>query len=85
MEQVLMFATILAPVITALVELVKKTQKIPKKYIPFISFLIGILIGIVGYPFTDLGLTMRIWSGGLAGLASTGLFELVKKKNKVAK
>ncbi|SET14040.1 Bacteriophage A118-like holin, Hol118 [Salinibacillus kushneri] len=77
-----MFATVLAPVAMALVELVKKTRKIPKNYIPFTSFIIGILIGIAGYPFTDLDLPMRIWSGGLAGLASTGLFELGKQTKK---
>lgn len=76
MEQVLIFATILAPIITALVELVKRSVSIPKKAIPTISLVIGLAVGVAAYPFTELELVLRLWSGGLAGLAATGLFEL---------
>lgn len=77
MTAVLLFATVLAPIILALVELIKRTvEGLPKKYIPLIAFAIGILVGFVAQPFTDLDLVLRLWSGGLAGLAATGLFEL---------
>ncbi|AQS55303.1 holin [Novibacillus thermophilus] len=75
MEQVLIFATILAPIITALVELVKRSVPVPKNVIPAISLVIGLFVGAVAYPFTDLELVLRLWSGGLAGLAATGLFD----------
>jgi len=81
MTEVLLFATILAPIILALVELVKKSVTFPKNYIPLIALLIGVLIGLAAYPFTDLALDLRLWSGGLAGLASTGLFELGSKRD----
>lgn len=81
MTEVLLFATILAPVILALVELVKKSVPVPKNYIPLIALIIGILIGFAAYPFTELALDLRLWSGGLAGLASTGLFELGSKRD----
>lgn len=80
MEQVLIFATVLAPVVTALVELVKRSAPIPKGVIPVVSLLVGMLIGAAAYPFTDLDLVLRLWSGGLAGLAATGLFELTLNK-----
>lgn len=76
MTEVLLFATILAPIILALVELVKRSVSFPKKYIPLIALLIGVFIGFAAYPFTELQLDLRLWAGGLAGLSSTGLFEL---------
>ncbi|MGC4377766.1 holin [Fictibacillus sp. Mic-4] len=79
MEQMLMFASLLTPLVTGLVELIKRTLTVKKKYIPLISFFIGIFVGIVAYPFTDLQTVLRMWSGGIAGLAATGLYELGKK------
>ncbi|SDJ70641.1 holin [Sediminibacillus albus] len=80
MEQVLIFASVLLPIVSALVELVKKTFTMPKNIIPSISLLIGVLIGAAAYPFTEMDLVLRLWAGGLAGLGGTGLFELVKKR-----
>nr|WP_289038299.1 holin [uncultured Allobacillus sp.] len=81
MEDVMIFATILLPIVTALVELVKKTINMPKKYVPLISLIIGIVIGAIATPFTDFDIVLRLWAGGLAGLAGTGLFELVKQRH----
>ncbi|WP_439197331.1 holin [Bacillus velezensis] len=85
MEEVLIFATILAPILTALVQLVKKTVKLPTNIVPALSFVIGILLGAIAYPFTDLDLVMRLWAGGFAGLAATGLFEIGTKREGTTK
>ncbi|WP_156647155.1 holin [Lentibacillus sp. JNUCC-1] len=85
MQQTLIFATIIAPVVAALVELVKKTVKVKKNYLPAVSLLIGLIIGILAYPFTDMELALRLWAGGFAGLAGTGLFELIKQRQGVSK
>ena len=85
MTAVLVFATILAPVILALVELVKRTGSIPNNLIPLIAFVVGIFTGFAGAPFTELPLNLRLWSGGLSGLAATGLFELGNRRNGTSK
>lgn len=85
MDQVLSFASVLAPIVSALIQLVKKTVNVEKNYIPLISLLIGILLGIFAYPFTSLELVSRIWAGGVAGLAATGLFEMVKRRSGYSK
>ncbi|WP_224988694.1 holin [Bacillus amyloliquefaciens] len=85
MEDVLIFATILAPILTALVQLVKKTVKLPTNIVPALSFVIGIGLGAIAYPFTDLDLVLRLWAGGFAGLAATGLFELGAKREGTTK
>lgn len=78
MDHVLTFASVIAPFVLALVQLIKKTvPNIPANIIPAIGLVIGLLIGAVGYIFTDLDLTTRLWAGGISGLAATGLYELV--------
>lgn len=80
MQEVLAFATVIAPIILALVELAKRTVTFPKNYVPIIALILGLLVGFAAQPFTDLDLVLRLWAGGLAGLSSTGLFELFNKR-----
>jgi hypothetical protein len=79
MQEVLLFSTLIAPIILALMELVKKTVKFPKNYVPLVALVIGLVVGYAAQPFTELDLVLRLWGGGLAGLSATGLFELAKK------
>jgi len=80
METILIFATVLAPIILALVELLKRTFAIKDNFIPLMALVVGLVIGLAATPFTDLDVVYRLWAGGLAGLSSTGLFELNKKR-----
>lgn len=81
MTDVLMFATILAPIILALVQLVKKTVNIKNNLISPIAFVVGLFVGFAASPFTDLDLVLRLWAGGLAGLSATGLYELMDNQD----
>ena len=81
MATVLIFAAVLAPIITGLVEMIKKAVNVPLNFVPVIALLVGLLIGFVAQPFTDLDYINRLWAGGLAGLASVGLFEVVKQRD----
>ncbi|MDH6430468.1 holin [Paenibacillus odorifer] len=79
LDDVMAFASILAVFVLALVQLVKNSINIPRNVVPIIGLLIGLFIGVVAYPFTELDLVLRLWAGGLAGLSATGLFELAFK------
>ena len=76
MTEVLIFATILMPIVLGLTELVKRTINLPKTIVPLIAFVVGLFVGFAALPFADLELVLRLWSGGLAVLAAAGLFEL---------
>jgi hypothetical protein len=80
MQEVLLFSTVIAPIVLALIEVFKQTVKIPKNYIPLVALIVGLFVGYVAQPFTDLDLVLRLWAGGIAGLSATGLFELVNKR-----
>ncbi|OMD82840.1 holin [Paenibacillus odorifer] len=79
LDNVVAFASILAVFVLAPVQLVKNSINIPRNAVPIIGLLIGLFIGVVAYPFTELDLVLRLWAGGLAGLSATGLFELAFK------
>lgn len=85
MPEVLIFATILAPIILALVQLVKKTVDVKNNYLSLIAFAVGVFVGAAAAPFTDLDIVLRLWAGGLAGLSATGLFELMDNQNGTTK
>lgn len=76
LDHVLAFASLLAVFVMSVVQLVKITFRPPKRWIPLIGVGLGLLIGAAAYPFSTLDLAMRLWSGALAGLSATGLFEL---------
>jgi hypothetical protein len=80
LNEVLAFASVLSVFVMALVQLVKNTVNLPKNIVPAVGLAIGLLVGALAYPFTSMELVLRLWSGGLAGLSATGLFELAFNK-----
>lgn len=83
MELVLAFATVIAVIVSAFVEMLKRAIPINKNWIPVVSFVIGLVIGVVSYPFTDMDLVLRLWAGGIAGWMASGIYETVKKTTKL--
>lgn len=70
MMEILILASIIAPITTSVVQ----TIKINKRYIRAISTLRTIFLGAGAY-FFDAELGIRVWAGGISVLAATDLFE----------
>ena len=85
MVDILVLSSILVPVIAGLVEVVKNAVNMKVNFIPVVALLVGLLIGFLATPISDLDYVMRLWAGGLAGLASVGLFEVVKQREGTTK
>lgn len=77
MIEILAMATVIAPVTSGAVQVVKKATNLNKRYLPAVATVVGIGLGAAAY-FLDVELGLRIWAGGISGLAATGLFELGK-------
>ena len=77
MVEVLAMATIIAPVTWGVVQTLKKATELNKRYIPLMALIVGIGLGALAY-FLNADLAIRMWAGGISGLAATGLFELGK-------
>lgn len=78
MLNILVMATTIAAVTSGVVQAIKKTEKINKKYMPLGAIVVGVILGASAV-FMDIGVIERLWAGGISGLAATGLFELGKK------
>jgi len=85
MVDILILTSVLVPVIAGLVEVVKKAVNMKVNFIPVVALLIGLFIGFLSVPISELDTVMRLWAGGLAGLASVGLFEVVKQREVISK
>ena len=62
MNEILAFATIISPIITGIVEAVKRGLQLDAKYAPLLAIALGAVIGILASPFTDIGLLERLWA-----------------------
>lgn len=80
MQQVLIFTTFLAPIVAAIVQVVKTTVTLPNNALPILSIVAGLAIGSVAFPFTDMDMTLRLWAGAFAGLGGTGLYEVFNNR-----
>lgn len=84
MEQILLYATLLAPIVTALVQGAKKFIPAEGKEILVIAILLGTTCGAMyGLTVAGTDIVLYTWGGFIAGLASAGVFELVKPKDNV--
>jgi hypothetical protein len=77
MKEILMLATVIAPITSALVQAIKVSFKVDKRHLPLLSVVVGVALG-ASATFLGAELTIRMWAGGISGLAATGLFELSK-------
>ncbi|OLN21727.1 holin [Domibacillus antri] len=80
MQEIMVLATIIAPIIVGLVELIKRSVALKRNFVPLIALLVGLVVGITATPFTTLDIVYRLWAGVFAGLSATGLFELVNQR-----
>lgn len=64
--------------ITALVQVLKTTLNLTKRFVPIVSIAVGILFGLLLQPLTDYNIYMMAVAGLIGGLAASGAFDLSK-------
>lgn len=78
-----MMMGVIAVIITAIIEAIKSTGRLDNKFLPLVSALIGIAVGLIAKEFTIYSYYTMGVVGFLSGLVSCGLFDLTKLgKNK---
>lgn len=78
--ELLLLVSLIAPVVVGLNEVIKQSLNIPKNLIPLVALFIGLLVGVVAEPFSTMDVYLRMWAGVIAGLSSTGIYEVGKKR-----
>lgn len=64
--------------VTAFIEVFKRTTNVPVRYLPITSIVTGIFVAIIVTPFADYDYYTMVIAGAIAGLSACGLFDLTK-------
>ena len=64
--------------ITAIVQVLKTSFNITKRFLPIVSVTVGILFGLLLQPITEFSLYTMALAGLIGGLAASGAFDLTK-------
>lgn len=84
MEQIIAFAGVIAIITGGIVTVIKKTNKVPKNYLPVAAMVVGALIGgltvFIPELVTQLSFGGRLLAGLISGLMATGIWETFKNR-----
>ena len=83
MQQILITAGIVAPIISAIVNVVKTQFKVDGKQVSALALVLGIIVGLT-YAATIVRGDYAVygWGGLIAGLSAIGYYELAFKNKK---
>ena len=79
---IIMFSTVLVPVVIGLVEAIKRGFGVNERWAPVVSIFVGIgltlLGGAAGLIIPSIVVAGAVWYGLLAGLSASGLYSGVR-------
>lgn len=78
LTNIFLIASAIVLIVVAVVEVLKKTFKIKKRFLPATSVLVGIFIALILTPLTDHNFYYMGIVGLITGLTASGAFDLVK-------
>ncbi|EUJ51784.1 holin [Paenilisteria rocourtiae] len=82
-KELLVYMTFLAVAVPLVVQAIKKTDVIPKKWLPVASIALGVTLGLLALGLPGAGSPfVMAWAGGLAGAGGTGVFEVFTNRAK---
>ncbi|WP_294742009.1 holin [uncultured Exiguobacterium sp.] len=85
MTEILLLATLIAPVTLGVNEIIKQAFNVKKNFIPLLGVIVGLAIGFLAAPISDIDIYLRLWAGALSGLSASGLYELTSKRDGTTK
>lgn len=74
----LVIAASITILVTAFIEVVKRTSNIPARFLPITSIVVGIFVAVIVTPFADYDYYTMIIAGAIAGMSACRLFDLTK-------
>lgn len=75
-------AAAIVAIVISVVEVLKKTFNISKRFLPATSVVAGIFVAIIIWPLSSYSFYYMLVVGLIAGLAASGAFDLVKATTK---
>lgn len=81
MMNVLILATVIAPVTMGVIEVLKQAFNLKKNCLPLLGVVFGLAIRFLAETISDIDLYLRLCAGALSGLSASGLYELTSKRD----
>ncbi|MBC2318798.1 holin [Listeria booriae] len=82
-KELLVYMTFLAVAVPLVIQAIKQTDIIPKKWLPVVSIVTGVALGLCALWLPGAGSpAVMAWAGGLAGAGGTGVFEIFTNRAK---
>ncbi|MBC1935165.1 holin [Listeria grandensis] len=82
-KELLVYMTFLAVAVPLVIQAIKQTDIIPKKWLPVASIVVGVALGLCALWLPGAGSpAVMAWAGGLAGAGGTGVFEIFTNREK---
>src|SRR5699024_12026967 len=81
MVEILAMATIIAPITSGVVQVVKQATQVNNRYLPAVATILGMGLGAAAY-FLDAELCLRVWDGVIVDMDRKGKFRYGNKNNK---
>lgn len=75
LNNAVLVATILAPLTTGLIQVVKQTVNVDKQYLPALSLIVAVLIAVLLAVATGQDLVQYVLVGLVGGLSASGLYD----------
>lgn len=66
-------------VVCLVVEILKRSFRYPSRWVPVVSLIVGVSMGIAIQPISGLNLLDMLLAGLIIGLSASGLFDLCKR------
>lgn len=83
-QEITTLAVGLAVFIGILLQVIKLAvgAKLRRNLLPLLSIVLGLVVGLLAYPVSDLDVSLRVIAGFLGGASASGLYDLVAKTTK---
>ena len=79
LSNVYLLSAIMVVFVLAFVEVFKATfPGVNNKYLPLISLVLGLIVAVILYPFSQYSFYTTLISGLVSGLVASGTFDLTK-------
>ena len=75
LNNAVLVATILAPLTTGLIQVVKQTVNVDKQYLPALSLIVAVLLAVLLAAATGQDLVQYVLVGLVGGLSASGLYD----------
>lgn len=82
LDNIVVLSVVMAGIVGALIEVVKATFNIDNRYLPILSALTGLIVGLLLAYLYNLPVPDHALAGMLAGLSASGFYDNVKMATK---